>query len=260
MVKKKRKMRVSTIIIICVIVVSLLVGLGFTLYPVYKTARLKLLEKSEIRQFVEYVDSAWASAPTDLPELKDPEEQNPEELDAPVFPELREACEAYNKQLYEAGSLIWTRESQETPQVKLSDYGYESDVFCYLSIPDADIEVPIYLGATSANLNKGGTSVGQTSLPIGGTNTHAVFAGHRSWSGALHFVGIEKLQQGDLIYITNPWEMLTYRVLEVKTITPQDYENIEIQDGRDLLSIFTCAYPNTRRIICTAERVLDPGN
>ena len=116
------------------------------------------------------------------------------------------------------------------------------------------MEYPIYLGANSENLNQGAAHLGQTSLPIGGENTHCVIAGHRSLSGAVMFRGLEELTEGSTIYITNPWETLTYTVQSVRTADPKKSDELTIQEGRDLLTIFTCSYPNTKREIVTCER------
>ena len=116
------------------------------------------------------------------------------------------------------------------------------------------MEYPIYLGANRENLNQGAAHLGQTSLPIGGENTHCVIAGHRSWSGAVMFRGLEELTEGSTIYITNPWETLTYTVQSVRTASPRKTDELTIQEGRDLLTIFTCSYPNSRRVIVTCER------
>lgn len=116
------------------------------------------------------------------------------------------------------------------------------------------MEYPIYLGANRENLNQGAAHLGQTSLPIGGENTHCVIAGHRSWSGAVMFRGLEELTEGSTIYITNPWETLTYTVQSVRTADPNKSDELTIQEGRDLLTIFTCSYPNSKRVIVTCER------
>ena len=71
------------------------------------------------------------------------------------------------------------------------------------------------------------------------------------------FVSLEQVQIGDLVYVTNPWETLTYRVIATGTISPSDLEQIRIQPGKDLLSIFTCTYPNTRRVLVTCERIFE---
>ena len=106
------------------------------------------------------------------------------------------------------------------------------------------------------NLERGAAILGQTSMPIGGEGTHCVVAGHRTWNAIRHpFAGLEQVQAGDLVYLTNPWQTLTYRVTEVGIIFPDDSDAIRIRPGEDLLSVFTCAYPNTRRVLVTCERI-----
>ena len=143
------------------------------------------------------------------------------------------------------------------PQICLADYGWEQDNFGYLSIPAADIEQPLYLGSSAVNLDKGGAVLGQTSLPIGGEDTHTVIVGHRTWDTAVKFEGLEQLTEGDLVYLTNPWETLTYSVIDVKIIQPNETDRLLIQNGRDLLSLITCTYPNTRRVLVICERATD---
>ena len=86
----------------------------------------------------------------------------------------------------------------------------------------------------------GAAILSQTSMPIGGENTNCVIAGHRGYQGIPYFREIEKLQLGDHIYITNPWETLTYEVTEFKIIDPDASDQILIQDGKDMVTLLTC--------------------
>lgn len=241
-----------------------LCGLGVLLYPTVRTAAFRQAEKSAIRQFEAYraegkieagqVDDALedlsqpVSDPDDTPATETPR----------AFPELWEACVRYNTLLPETQGSGLTAQSMTVPALDLAEYGWEQEVFAYLSIPSVDIETPLYLGADRSNLNRGGVILGQTSLPIGGESTHCVVGGHRTWNGILHpFVSLEQVQIGDLVYVTTPWETLTYRVISTETISPNDLEQIRIQPGKDLLSIFTCTYPNTRRVLVTCERIYE---
>lgn len=224
-----------------------LAGLAVLLYPMLRTTAFRQAEKDTIRRFEQYRETA--PSPTE----EDPSNEEAEE--AIAFPELWAACVAYNETLATTQKMIFTAQGWEEPAICLADYGWEQEIFGYLTIPSADIEAPLYLGGSMANLNKGAAILGQTSLPIGGESTHCVIAGHRTWNEILHpFVGLEKVQAGDLVCVTNPWQTLTYRVTEVEIIFPDDTERIRIQPGRDLLSIFTCTYPNTRRVLVTCER------
>lgn len=236
-------------------------GLGMLLYPTVRTAAFRQAEKSAIRQFEAYRAEEKTEAgqvedaPEDLSQLATGPDDTPAEETPKSFPELWEACVRYNMLLPESQGSGLTAQSMTVPALDPTEYGWEQEVFACLSIPSADIETPLYLGADRSNLNRGGTILGQTSLPIGGESTHCVVGGHRTWNGILHpFVSLEQVQIGDLVYVTNPWETLTYCVVATETISPNDLEQIRIQPGKDLLSIFTCTYPNTRRVLVTCER------
>ncbi len=244
----------------------LLAGLCVMCFPSYRTIKMKA---EGLREFVgvesyraEYAAEQSQSEPSQSlsPEPGAEPEDPTTATEAPNFESkqflsLWDACVAYNEMLAETAQAGLSAETMREPALRLSDYGWKQDAFGYLSIPEAGIKTPVYLGGSLANLDKGGAHLGETSLPIGGDNTHAVIAGHRSWSGAIVFRGIENLKAGDLVYITNPWETLTYEVVTTRIIWPDNTDAIRIQQGEDLLSIFTCTYPNTRRVLVTCTRI-----
>ena len=159
-----------------------------------------------------------------------------------AFTELLAAMQAYNDQIYadhQAGLADpW---AYSAAVLDLSDYGLTSDApVGVLTIPKMDFEEPIYLGATMEHLARGAAQLSISSMPIGGVNTNCVLAGHRGWQGALHFRHIELLEVGDEIQLTNLWEVLKYRVVEIKIIQPWQAEELLIQEGRDLLTLVTC--------------------
>ena len=248
-----------------------LFGLGVLLYPTIRTAAFRHAEQREIRRFQEYraeyraeggtsLDASSIDAPEDIPQPESPAQTEPAETER-AFPELWAACAKYNAQLVENQPTSLTANGMNSPALVLSDYGWEQEVFAALSIPSAQIETPLYLGASRSNLVKGGVILGQTSLPIGGESTHCVIGGHRTWNAILHpFISLEEVAVGDLVQITNPWETLRYRVISTQTIYPDNLEQVRIQPGRDLLSIFTCTYPNTKRVLVTCERIYKEGD
>lgn len=67
-----------------------------------------------------------------------------------------------------------------------------------------------------------------------------VIAGHRGWRGADYFRHIDRLAVGDSVTLTNLWETLTYTVADIQIIQPHEVDKIEIQQGRDLLTLLTC--------------------
>ena len=228
-----------------------LIGLAVLLRPLLKTAEFRAAERETVRQFMQYRESSKIGP------VPDDEEPAPAEKER-SFPELWAACVEYNKSLNRTHQVGFTAQAMEQMPLSLEEYGWEQEVFGTLTIPSADIEAPLYLGANAYNLNRGAAILGQTSMPIGGENTNCAIAGHRTWNGIMHpFVGLEKVEIGDPVYITNPWETLTYRVMAVQIIYPDNTDDIRIQPGQDLVSVFTCANPNTRRVLVTCERVIE---
>lgn len=226
----------------------LLSGIGLLLHSPVQTAAQTRKNRRVIAGFKEYIHSETVP-PTEVDLDAEPE-------DPPRrFPALWDACAAYNLEIFENGQDALDAETMAQAPLSPEVYGYASEFFGYLSIPAVGLEVPISLGASAEHLDKGGTVLGQSSLPIGGENSHCVIAGHRSWNGVVCFRPIENLSPGDMVFLTNPWETLSYTVREVKTIAPSQIEEVQIQPGRDLLTLFTCASPNSQRVLVLCERV-----
>lgn len=154
--------------------------------------------------------------------------------------------QAYNQIIYENGQAdLVDPFSYEQAVVNLQSFGLDTDILGYMNIPKMGVELPIYLGANKANMAKGTSNLGATSLPVGGENTNAVFAAHRGYSGAAMFRDIELLESGDQVYITNLWETLVYEVTEIKIIQPTDIDEVLIRPGKDMITLITC-HPYTK--------------
>lgn len=151
-------------------------------------------------------------------------------------PALLEQYRVYNRKIFtdrQAGLTdAWSYEQ--------SPFAGGESLFGTIEIPEIDVVLPLYLGATTEHLADGTAVLGQTSVPIGGTNTNAVIAGHRGYRGAPYFREIEKLKPGDTVTVENPWETLTYTVSEIEVIRPDDLNAILIQEGRDMITLVTC--------------------
>lgn len=175
-----------------------------------------------------------------------------------IHQDLREAMEAYNLQLSQDQSGLDSVDSYEAPGLNLEDYGMEADdAVGYVEIPAMDVTLPLYLGASRAHMNDGATVLGQTSMPIGGISTNCVIAAHRGWNGKAMFRDVELLQEGDLVYLTNLWETLTYQVTRISIIWPDEVEAVAIQQGQDMVTLLTC-HPyivGTHRYLVYCQRV-----
>ena len=185
--------------------------------------------------------------------------ESPEETPRP-YGELYAAMEEYNEKIYaEKQRGLSDPWAYEAAGIDLSAYGLEDGIIAVLSVPAMELEMPVYLGASYENMALGAAVLGQTSLPIGGSNTNCVIAGHRGWNGAAYFLNIDKLRVGDELSITNLWETLDYTVSEIRVIEPNDIDQILIQEGRELLTLMSChpyASGGKYRYLVTCERQL----
>lgn len=174
--------------------------------------------------------------------------------------ELYREMQKYNQSIAENGQKglvdAW---SYEQSSIDLTEYGLYDAPIGILRIPKMEQELPIYPGASRNNMSKGAAQLGQTSMPIGGTDTNCVIAGHRGYYGSDFFLEIEKLEIGDAIYIDNLWETLTYSVTGTAVISPDEIDKVLIQKGKDMVTLITChPYPrNYQRYVVYCERVLE---
>lgn len=221
-------------------VIILIAGIGFFTYPIVLKIAFNMQADKAIVQFESIITD---ELPTN---------------NALPYAELRKAMFAYNEELYLSGqSGLIDQLSYEVPDFLLSDYGINSDILGYITIPKIDVKLPIYNGASEKNMAKGATYLANTSLPVGGDNTNCVIAAHTRYKGIHMFKRITELEIGDEIYITNLWETLVYKVVETKVIDPIDSQNIYIKAGRSLVTLSTChPYPkNYQRYLVYAELV-----
>lgn len=151
---------------------------------------------------------------------------------------LRESIEIYNTTIFQEHQAqlcdAWSYE-QNPFSVEMPD-----DLFGYIEIPAMEVTLPLYLGATGENMARGAAILGQSSLPVDGSDTNSVIAGHRGYRGAPYFREIEKLQPGDEVRVTNPWETLSYTVEDMVVIDPSDIDAVLIQPGKEMLTLITC--------------------
>ena len=246
-------------IIIGIMVLVFLAGLGFFLYPYVQGALIDRGMQESVKNFYIRVEvqPTTGNTSTIIIDTTEPTEEQ-------LYPDLWADMTAYNETIYAEGqSGLSCAYDYQKPSFTLKDYGLEDEVFGVISIPAMDLNMPIFLGATEKHMADGAAHLSQTSLPIGGNNTNCVIAGHRGYGGASYFRYIEKLQVGDSVSITNLWETLEYRVVQIKIICPYEVEEILIQENRDLLTLLTChpyASGGKQRYLVICERVTQEDN
>ena len=232
-------------------------GLAFLLYPSLWGAAVDQKISLNAQGFLNRDETA----PT-IPDVIVTVDSPTESEETRDYPELWADMVRYNEAIYTQGQAGLSCEyDYQKPSFTLTQYGLADEVFGVISIPAMELEMPIFLGATEQHMAEGAAHLSQTSLPIGGTNTNSVIAGHRGYNGASYFRYIDKLNVGDLVSVTNLWERLTYRVCEIKIIDPHDVTEILIQPGRELLTLLTChpyASGGRQRYVVYCERVESP--
>lgn len=188
-------------------------------------------------------------------------EQVVEQTTGDEIEQLRNQADEYNKKLWAESKGV--REQSEPEQMEeyeglLNAEKIQTGMMCVLEIPSIDLRLPVYHGTSEAVLKEGVGHLMDSSLPIGGENTHCVMTGHRGLVSARLFTRLDELKEGDEFFLEVLGEKLAYKVEEINVILPEEVESLEIRPGEDLVSLVTCTpYGiNTHRLVITGKRVV----
>ena len=127
----------------------------------------------------------------------------------------------------------------------------------YIQIPKINVELPIYHGTSEGVLQIAIGHIEWSSLPTGGPSTHCVVSGHRGLPSARLFTDLPKLDLGDVFYVRVLNELLTYEVDQIRTVMPNDVEELKVVEGQDYFTLVTCTpYGiNTHRLLVRGHRI-----
>lgn len=127
----------------------------------------------------------------------------------------------------------------------------------YVEIPKISVNLPIYHGTGNDSLERGVGHLLGSSLPVGGTSTHAILTGHSGMATQKMFTDLEQLSVGDVFYLHILDETLAYQVDRIKTVLPYDTSPLGITSGRDYCTLVTCTpYGiNTHRLLVRGTRI-----
>jgi len=177
-------------------------------------------------------------------------------MDDKKYEEMWQAAEAYNKNLLEMGNryMLTEEELEEYKQV-LDVTG--TGIMGYVEIPRVNITLPIYHGTNDEVLQIAIGHLEGSSLPVGGTGTHAVLSGHRGMPSARLFTDIDQLVEGDTFILQVLDQTLTYEVDQIHIVLPSELSDIRIDKDRDYVTLETCTpYGiNTHRLLVRGHRV-----
>lgn len=127
----------------------------------------------------------------------------------------------------------------------------------YIVIPKIHLKLSVSHTVDASVLQVGVGHLEGSSLPVGGNSTHCVLSSHRGLPSAKLFTELDELVEGDIFYLHVYDRVLTYKVDHIATVEPDDYSLFEIEEGKDLCTLFTCTpYGiNTQRLVVRGHRI-----
>ena len=178
-----------------------------------------------------------------------------ENLDPADYSAIFEEAYAYNKALYETKYPLM--DYKNVPGYHEALAVTENKMIGYLKIDRIGVELPIYHTTSDEVLNKGVGHLQGSSLPVGGENTHSVLSAHRGLPSSKLFTDLDRMELGDTFQIVVLDQVLTYQVDFIKVIEPTDVADLQIIEGGDHCTLFTCTpYGiNTHRLLVRGIRI-----
>ncbi len=223
------KKHLSTILIILLIVI----GVALLLYP----------------SLSNYVNSKHASRI--ISDYNEAVVNAKEEEKAKILAEAEE----YNRKIFSRPGVFVDDGSDSEYDTVLDISG--TGIMGYIDIDKIGVEIPIYHGVSKDVLQIGAGHLKGSSLPVGGSDTHAVLSGHRGLPSAKLFTDLDKLEVGDEFTITVLDRVLVYRIDQIKIVSPEETEDLLPEAGKDYCTLITCTpYGiNTHRLLVRGSRV-----
>jgi len=132
----------------------------------------------------------------------------------------------------------------------------------YIEIPKISVKLPIYHSTDNESLADGAGHMPQTSLPVGGSDTHAVITAHTGMPSSPMFTDLQQLEEGDLFFLMVLNQKLVYQVDQIVTVLPEDTSETQIQPELDLVTLLTCTpYGiNSHRLLVRGCRIYPAEN
>ena len=178
-----------------------------------------------------------------------------EDTDAAELTAQRQAAEQYNAML--SGTAAITEGGASAPPLPYADQLTVGGAMAYVDIPKINVCLPVQHGTDADTLERTVGHVVGTSLPVGGSSTHAVLSAHSGMASSKLFSDIDQLAVGDMFYIHVLGEILAYKVDTIHTVLPADTSLLQIEDGKDYVTLVTCTPfgVNTHRLLVRGHRI-----
>lgn len=162
-----------------------------------------------------------------------------------------QAAQQYNAML--ANATI-SEGGASAPPLAYAEQLTVGGVMAYVDIPPIGVYLPVQHGTGAETLEKSVGHVVGTSLPVGGSSTHAVLSAHSGMASSKLFSDIDQLEKGDVFYIHVLGDTLAYEVDAINTVLPTDTSLLQIEDGKDLvtLALIRALTPSTSKAVVLA--------
>lgn len=174
---------------------------------------------------------------------------------------LREQAQEYNRRLAAENGQDAPQTDENGEPVSLVDYWELLDpggngMMGYITIPRINVTIPIYHGASEEILQVAVGHLQNTSLPVGGESTHAALSGHRGLPSRSLFTDLDQLEIGDVFYLKILNQTMCYTVDQIKTVLPNETQDLAITEGEDYVTLVTCTPygVNSHRLLVRGTR------
>lgn len=121
-----------------------------------------------------------------------------------------------------------------------------------LSVPEVDLQLPILYGISNTNLAIGAGTL-KKNMKLGEGNY--ALAGHNMNNNTTLFSPLTKAKKGMLMYTTDYKRAYTYKITKIFIIQPTQVDVIEDKKDQRLLTLVTCNYDGSKRMIVQGEYV-----
>lgn len=230
--KKKKKSPLPVIFFVLIF----LVGLSLLLYPTLSTLWNNVNQSYAMAEYSNIVSG----------------------LTPEMIQEYHEAAQELNEMIYAraAGADI-TEEQIAEVYARVLDLDGRG-MMGVLSIPKINVRLPIRHGTENTVLQDAVGHIENTSLPIGGENTHCCLSGHTGLPSARLLTDLDQLVVGDYFVLEVLDELLYYQVDQVNVVLPHQASYLQIVPGMDLCTLVTCTPygVNSHRLLVRGVRVI----
>ena len=178
------------------------------------------------------------------------------DLDDTTYDQIWADARAYNETLDNSTSRFVMTEEQKKIYEALLNIA-DNGVMGSIEIPKIKCNLPIYHGTDEAVLQIAIGHVQGSSLPADGESTHCVLSGHRGLPSAKLFSDLDQLTEGDVFLLRVLDETLTYEVDQIRTVLPDELDDLAIEEGKEYCTLVTCTpYGiNSHRLLVRGHRV-----